>query len=88
MIGFGKYKYTNSSKKEAEWFVAGFSSRKQNIAIYMMAGFEASAEMLKKLGKCKTGKSCLYIDSLADVDVNMLKKMIASSVEYMQKNFS
>ena len=85
MVGFGTYHYKYESGREGEWFVAGFSPRKQNLTLYIMAGFSRYDELLNKLGKFKTGKSCLYINKIADVDLPTLKELITQSVSYVSK---
>ncbi|HSK74114.1 MAG TPA: DUF1801 domain-containing protein [Pyrinomonadaceae bacterium] len=85
IIGFGNYKYKYESGREGEWFVAGFSPRKQNLTLYMMPGFSRYEELFSKLGKHKTGKSCLYINKLEDVNLDVLREMIESSVENVKK---
>lgn len=79
IIGFGNYHYKYESGREGDWFITGFSPRKQNLTLYMMTGFNEYETMLKKLGKHKTGKSCLYIHKLDDVDINVLKELISKS---------
>ena len=83
MVGFGTYHYKYESGREGDWFVAGFSPRKQNLTLYIMAGFSQYDELLSKLGKFKTGKSCLYINKIADVDLPTLKELIKQSVAYV-----
>src|SRR5210317_1474295 len=73
IVGFGSYHYVYQSGREGDWMLTGFSPRKQNLAIYIMPGFSAYDSLLDKLGKHKTGKSCLYINKLADVDLKVLK---------------
>jgi len=85
IVGFGKYHYKYESGREADWFLTGFSPRKQNLTLYVMAGFREYGDLLKSLGKHKTGKSCLYIDRLKDVHMPTLKKMIQKSVAHMQQ---
>jgi hypothetical protein len=85
IVGFGSYHYKYASGREGDWLVAGFSPRKQNLTLYIMPGFDRYGELLKKLGKHKTGKSCLYINTLDDVDLPTLKKLIAESVKHMRK---
>ena len=67
--------------------MTGFSPRKQNLTIYIMLGFPRYQELMTKLGKYKTGKSCLYIKKLEDIDKNILKELIKRSVEDMEKNY-
>ncbi|MCH8957420.1 DUF1801 domain-containing protein [candidate division KSB1 bacterium] len=83
MVGFGTYHYKYESGREGDWFVAGFSPRKQNLTLYIMAGFSRYDELLSKLGKFKTGKSCLYIKKIEDVDLKTLKELIKQSVAYV-----
>ena len=85
IVGFGSYKYKYDSGREGEWFVAGFSPRKQNLTLYIMSGFTRYEELLAKLGKHKTGKSCLYINKLEDIDLDVLGEMVESSVENVKK---
>jgi hypothetical protein len=85
IIGFGSYHYKYTSGREGDMCIAGFSPRKQNLTIYLMPGFEAQQSLLKKLGKHKTSKVCLYIKCLEDVDVKVLKEMISISVKEMKK---
>ncbi len=85
IVGFGRYRYKYASGREGEWPLVGFSPRKQNLTLYIMSGFEGYDELLEKLGKHKTGKSCLYIKSLDDVHVPTLKKLIRKSVKHMRK---
>ena len=84
IVGFGRYAYTNSTKKTFEWPLIGFSPRKQDLTLYLMPGFDGFAELMAKLGKHKTGKSCLYLKQLADVDIDVLQALIGSSVAAME----
>jgi len=79
IIGFGDYHYKYESGRENDWFLIGFSPRAQNLTLYTMGGFDQ--ELLKKLGKYKTGKGCLYINKLEDVDTNVLSEVITASVK-------
>ena len=88
IVGFGAYRYKYDSGREGDWFLVGFSPRKQNLTLYIMAGFKRYEELLAKLGKHKTGKSCLYLNKLADVDQKVLREMVAASVEYLSKKYS
>ena len=76
IIGFGNVQLKYESGRELDWFKMGFSPRKQALTIYGCIHSKQQAELLKKLGKYKTGKGCLYIKKLADVDTAVLKKMI------------
>lgn len=84
IVGFGRYAYTNSTKKTFEWPVVGFSPRKNDLTLYLMPGFEGRAELMGRLGKHKTGKSCLYLKKLADVDAGVLQELIDWSVRAME----
>ncbi len=83
IVGFGSYHYKYASGREGDWFVTGFSPRKQNLTLYLMSGFERHDELLSKLGKYKIGKSCLYINRLSDVDQAVLRELVAESVRAM-----
>jgi Domain of unknown function (DU1801) len=86
IVGFGRYRYKYETGREGEWMVTGFSPRKDNLTLYIMPGFEAFPELMAKLGKYKTGKSCLYIKKLDDVDIGVLKKLVKKSVDKIGKN--
>jgi hypothetical protein len=88
IIGFGNYHYKYASGREGDWFLAGFAPRKQNLTLYIMAGFDGYEALMASLGKYKTGKSCLYIKKLEDVDTAVLKQLIKQSVAHMQKSNS
>ena len=83
IIGFGSYRYRYASGREGEWFLAGFAPRKQNLTLYIMSGFDEYESLLADLGKYKTGKSCLYINKLADVDQATLRELVSKSVTHM-----
>lgn len=84
IIGFGRYHYVYDSGREGEWFLTGVSPRKQSLSVYIMAGFDRYEELMAKLGKHETGKSCLYINRLADVDLAVLRELVSASVRHMQ----
>ena len=77
IVGFGSYHYTYGSGREMEWFLVGFAPRKQDLTLYIMAGFDRFPAILARLGKYKTGKSCLYIKKLADVDQAALEELVS-----------
>lgn len=87
IIGFGSYHYKYESGTEGDWFLTGFSPRKQALTVYIMAGFDKYDVLMKKLGKYKTGKSCLYIKKLEDVDKNVLEELIRESVKHMREKY-
>ena len=85
IVGFGSYHSVGKSGREGEWFVAGFSPRKQNLTLYMLGGWEPDTDLLAKLGKHSLGKGCLYIKRLDDVSQPALKKLIASALRRAKK---
>lgn len=85
IVGYGTYHYKYASGREGDWFLTGFAPRKQNLTLYIMAGFDQYDKLLGDLGKYKTGKSCLYINKLEDVDQDMLRELVRQSVEHMKK---
>lgn len=85
IVGFGAYHYVYKSGRVGDWMLTGFSPRKQNLTLYIMPGFERYNSLMKKLGKYSTGKSCLYIKKLADVDKKVLKELVSESVKTMKK---
>lgn len=82
IIGFGDYRCKYPSGRELDWFIAGFSPRKANLTLYLMSGFDGQERLLKQLGKHKTGKACLYIKRLADIDLAALGELIQASVAH------
>lgn len=82
IIGYGVYQ-----TKSGPWPRTGFSPRKANLVVYIMPGFKEYAPLLKKLGKHKTGKSCLYINKLADIEESALRELIARGWAYMAKTY-
>lgn len=87
MVGYGRYHYKYDSGREGDALRIGFSPRKSNIAIYIMPGFTGFKGLLKKLGKHKTGSSCLYINKLDDVDIDVLNEIIVKSLKIMDKKY-
>jgi hypothetical protein len=88
IVGFGAYRYKYASGREGEWPVVGFSPRKQNLTLYIMTGFDEYESLLSDLGKHKTGKACLYINKLEDVDQDVLRGLIEQSVNHMKESTS
>jgi hypothetical protein len=86
IVGFGSYHYKYASGREGDWLATGFSPRKQNLTLYIMDGFDEYEELLSQLGKHKTGKSCLYINKLEDVDLKVLRKLVKKSVAHVNKS--
>lgn len=81
IVGFGSYHYKYASGQEGDWLLTGFSPRKQALTLYLMSGFTDFEDLLSRLGKYKTGKGCLYIKKLADVDLTVLQELIDQSVK-------
>ena len=86
IVGFGDWRYKSSSGREGDWFLIGFSPRKDSLTLYLMPGLQAHAARLRVLGKHKTGGSCLYIRQLAQVDQTVLKQLIADGVKAARKH--
>jgi hypothetical protein len=86
IVGFGSYHYKYASGREGDWMLTGFSPRKQNLTLYIMPGFEQYEALMDKLGKYKTGKSCLYVKRLEDVDLRVLKELVKRSVAHMRRS--
>lgn len=87
IVGFGSYHYKYASGHEGDMALTGFSPRKNNLTIYIMPGFERYNDLMSKLGKFKTGKSCLYIKSMNDIDPSILRELVKESVQWMQQQY-
>ncbi|TLU62022.1 DUF1801 domain-containing protein [Thalassotalea litorea] len=87
IIGFGQYHYRYDSGREGDFLRAGFSPRKQNIALYIILGFSQYQSLMAQLGKHKVGKSCLYINKLADINLDILKQLIKLSYQDMELKY-
>ena len=87
IVGYGTYHYKYDSGREGDFMLTGYSPRKQALTVYILAGFKRFEPLMKKLGKYKTGKSCLYIKRLTDVDETVLEQLINESVKYMRDNY-
>lgn len=85
MVGFGSYHYRYASGREGDWMLTGFSPRKRDLTVYVMAGFDGYPDLMERLGKHKTGKSCLYLKRLSDVDLEVLRELVRESVEHMRR---
>ena len=88
IVGFGSYHYRYASGREGDFMETGFSPRKRALTLYIMAGFSEYGELLAKLGKHTTGRSCLYIKRLADIDQDVLREMVAQSVRYIRGKYA
>ena len=84
IVGFGTYRYRGASG-ETEWFLTGFSPRKRELTLYIMPGVERYPELMAKLGKHKTGKACLYVKRLADIDTKTLQALVEQSVKHVRR---
>ena len=89
LIGYGRYHYKYESGREGDMLMTGFSPRKANLVMYIMPGYRSDQmqEKLSRLGKHKLGKSCLYINKLADVDMDVLEEIVRDGVDYMRENY-
>ena len=87
IVGFGSYHYKYASGREGNWMITGFSPRKQNLTVYIMPGFSQFADLLARLGKHKHSKSCLYLNKLDDVDLEILAELVRESVEVMKARY-
>ena len=84
IVGFGDYKYKYDSGREGEWFAMGFSPRKKDLTLYLLPGVQAYKAHLAQLGPHKTGMSCLYIKRLADVDIDVLKRLVTDAAKQLR----
>lgn len=87
IVGFGDYHYRYESGREGDFFLVGFSPRKQSLSLYLPAGFPEYDGLLAALGKYRKGASCLYVNKLADVDPAVLRRLIAASFENMRRRY-
>lgn len=87
IVGYGSYHYRYDSGREGDFLLTGFSARRQALTVYIMPGFERFAGLLAKLGKYKTGKSCLYIRRMADIDESVLEDLVRQSVDAMRATY-
>lgn len=84
IVGFGDYHYKYASGREGDFFRVGYAPRRQNLSIYIIAGFERYPDLMEKLGKYKTGKSCLYVNKLEDIDMNILSELIRRGFNHFE----
>ena len=87
IVGFDQYHYRYESGREGDFFITGFSPRKTALTIYIMPGFDKYEALMSRLGKYKTGRSCLYINKLQDVDMDVLEELVRLSVEFMRARY-
>ena len=86
IVGFGFYKYRYNSGRRGQWFITGFAPRKRDLTVYIMPGFDAYQPLMQRLGKHKTGKSCLYLNKLEAIDLPTLRELVSRSVADMREN--
>ncbi len=86
IVGFGTYHYKYATGREGDWFLVGFAPRKRSLSIYVMSGFDPVAQLMEKLGKYKTGKCCLYVNRLEDVNRKVLGQLLSKSVRHVKKH--
>jgi len=87
IVGFGSYHYKYDSGREGDFLKTGFSPRKTALTIYIISGFKYAGSVMNRLGKYKTGKSCLYVKKLDDIDLPALEELIRSSVAYIDRKY-
>lgn len=87
IVGYGTYHYKYASGREGDFLMTGFSPRKQALTVYIIPGFTHFESLMDKLGRHKTGKSCLYIKRLSDVDERVLEQLINRSVKHIRKHY-
>jgi hypothetical protein len=87
IVGFGSYRFKYASGREGDWPLTGFSPRQQNLTLYILSGFSRYDTLMNKLGKYKTGKSCLYVNKIEDIDLGVLGDLIKSSAEHLAKYY-
>ncbi|MGR3466822.1 MAG: DUF1801 domain-containing protein [Shimia sp.] len=87
IIGYGEYHYRYDSGREGDFLATGFSPRKANLSLYIMPGYQDYADILSDLGKHKLGKACLYINKLADVDMDVLRRLVRRGVDDLAQRY-
>ncbi|HET6602692.1 MAG TPA: DUF1801 domain-containing protein [Xanthomonadaceae bacterium] len=87
IVGFGEYHYRYESGREGDWFLTGLSPRRSALTLYIMAGFDRYEALMARLGRFSTGKSCLYLKRLQDVDLAVLRELVAESVACMKSTY-
>lgn len=87
IIGFGRYRYEYASGRSGEHMITGFSPRKAKLSVYILPGYRDMSDKLDRLGKHKIGKSCLYINKLSDIELDVLAEIVTDGIAYMRKNY-
>jgi hypothetical protein len=85
MVGFGSYHYRYASGHEGDCFLAGFAPRKRELTLYIMSGFDRYNALMARLGKFRTGKACLYVKRLDDIDLAVLEELVSASVKHLKQ---
>lgn len=88
VVGFGTFHYASSSGQEGDWFPVGFASRKAAITVYLGLSLDGSAELLERLGRHTTGKGCIYVKRLADVDLEVLEQIVRDAYVRIMQAYS
>lgn len=88
MVGFGRYEYRYASGRSGAWLITGFASHKRDLTLYVMNGFSRYGDLMKKLGRHRHARSCLYLKRLDDIDLDVLEALIARSVEDMRAGYT
>lgn len=88
MIGFGDWHYISPSGREGDWFSMGFSPRKAAFSLYVTMDASAHPDIMSRLGKHTTGKGCIYVKRLSDIDMKVLEELAVSSYEDLKKNYT
>lgn len=87
IVGFGAYEYRYESGRSGRWMMVGLSPRKTSLTIYIMPGFSGFDDLMDALGKYKTGKSCLYVNKLEDIDQSVLEQLVVQSIDVMKDRY-
>ncbi|NND90053.1 MAG: DUF1801 domain-containing protein, partial [Granulosicoccus sp.] len=87
IVGYGRYHYDYASGRSGDFLMTGFSPRKSALSIYILPGYRDMSEHLARLGKHRIGKSCLYVNKLADIDIDVLADMVLEGLAYMKSNY-
>jgi Domain of unknown function (DU1801) len=87
IVGFGTYHYKYASGRTGEWMMTGFAPSKTGVTIYNIPGYDDVPELMKKLGTYKTGKSCLYVKNLSDININTLEEILSKGFKQVKANY-
>lgn len=87
IVGYGRYHYRYDSGREGDFLATGFAPRKSNLSLYIMPGYQQMDDMLKRLGKHKSGKACLYLNKLEDADQNVLEEIIRAGLDDLAQRY-